>query len=71
MNLERIKLERQIAGYTQKEMAQKLGVTEQGYQYYEYGKRKMNTEIISKIADVFDCSVDYLLGRTEKREVNK
>ena len=28
-------------------------------------------EAISKIADYLDCSVDYLLGRTDKPEVNK
>lgn len=28
-------------------------------------------EAITKIADYLDCSVDYLLGRTDKPEVNK
>lgn len=32
---------------------------------YETGKREPNTEILSKIADFFDVSVDYLLGRNE------
>lgn len=29
------------------------------------------TETLAKIADYLDCSVDYLLGRTDKPEVNK
>lgn len=30
-----------------------------------------SAEILEKIADYLDCSVDYLLGRTEKPEINK
>jgi len=30
-----------------------------------------SAEVLEKIADYLDCSVDYLLGRTDKPEVNK
>ena len=30
-----------------------------------------SAEVLEKIADYFDCSVDYLLGRTDNPEINK
>ncbi len=40
---------------------------------YDVEKRnaKPSIEIVEAIADYFDCSVDYLLGRTDKPEVNR
>ncbi len=40
---------------------------------YDIEKRnaKPSVEIVETIADYFDCSVDYLLGRTDNPEVNK
>jgi len=39
--------------------------------YYRSGKRDPSSENLVKLADYFDVSVDYLLGRTEKMEVNR
>ena len=50
-------------GMTQKQMAEYLGMVEQAYQMYEYGKREPNHETTIKLADFFERSVDYLLGR--------
>lgn len=40
---------------------------------YDMEKRDYtpSSEILEKIADYLDCSVDYLLGRTDKPEVNR
>ena len=40
---------------------------------YDMEKRNYtpSSEILEKIADYFDCSVDYLLGRTDNPEVNR
>ena len=38
---------------------------------WKRGKSKPGAEALIKIADYLDCSVDYLLGRTDKPEVNK
>lgn len=67
----KIKNERINIQLTQKELADKIGMHEANYRRYELGTRTPTVEILSKIADVFDCSVDYLLGRTDKREVNR
>ena len=50
-------------GLTQKEVAKKLNVTSQCYQGYESGYRQPTPEMLCKLADVFEVSVDCLLGR--------
>lgn len=52
-------------GYTQDEVARKIGISYQSYQAYELGKTIPKTKYLSKLADVFDVSTDYLLGRKE------
>lgn len=59
------------AKVTQKEMAIYLGISERAYQHYEAGTRTPKIDIATKIADFLNISVDYLLGRTDKQEVNK
>jgi len=46
-------------------MAEFLGITEQAYQKYEYAMREPNHKTTIELADYFDVSVDYLLGRTD------
>lgn len=49
----------------QKDVAEKLGVTPQAYQVYEKNVTP-SAEVIVKIADAFNVSTDYLLGRIDK-----
>lgn len=58
-------------GLTQKELAERVDTSPQNIDLYESGKRKINVEILGKIADVFNVSVDYLLGRTEIATMNE
>ena len=62
---DRLKEIRNAKGVTQKAMAEHLGITEQAYQKYEYAMREPNHEITVKLADFFDVSTDYLLGRSD------
>ena len=62
---DRLKELRNAKGVTQKSMAEFLGVTETSYQYYEYGKREPNHETTIKLADFFDVSLDYIVGRSD------
>lgn len=48
---------------TQGEVAKVLGVTRPAYTAYETGKRNPDYETLQKIADYFEVSIDYLLGR--------
>lgn len=50
---------------TMKHLGEILGVSESAVSQYENGKRQPDQEMLAKIADYFDVSVDYLLGRTD------
>lgn len=62
---------RTIKNITQKELAEAIGASERGIQNYELGARKPNYDALISLADYFGVSVDYLLGRTDKPEINK
>jgi transcriptional regulator with XRE-family HTH domain len=49
-------------GITQRELAEKIGVTEVTISRYLSGERNPRIEIVSKIANFFNVTVDYLLG---------
>ena len=55
------------AGYTQQQLASRLGVTKSVVSYYELQARYPSPEVLVKIAAVFHVSTDYLLG-LEKKE---
>ncbi len=52
---------------SQKELAEKLNISQRTLSHYETGKRDIPTEMLIKVADYFNVSVDYLLERTDKR----
>lgn len=56
---------------TQQEIADKLGITRQAYGYYENenSKREPDIETIQKLAEIFDVSTDYLLGRSDSKNL--
>lgn len=58
-------------GYLQKEIADGIGIPLRTYQRYEYGEREPNASVIVSLADFFEVSTDYLLGRTDNTEVNQ
>lgn len=57
-----LKRYREQAGFTRKEMAQRLGVSVQGYSYWETKDREPNYETLVKIAQILNVSTDNLLG---------
>ncbi len=52
---------------TQVQLAAAIGVVEQYYQKLEYGENLPGIENAWKLADHFDVSIDYLVGRTDER----
>ena len=52
-------------------LASMLGVAQNTYSQYENGVISISPEALVKLADYFDVSVDYLLGRTKVKEMNK
>ena len=65
MQDERIRNLREDADMTQQQMADILFINRRTYSSYELGIRGIPTEILIKIADYFDTSIDYLVGRTD------
>lgn len=63
--MNRLKSLRNEHGMSQAEFARKIGVAQNTVSNWENGNRLIDTETIARIADLFDTSVDYLLGRTD------
>lgn len=63
---ERLKLKRKQLGLTQQNVADKLGVNQSTYAYYETAKNEPDLEMLGKIADIFKTTIDYLAGRSEE-----
>lgn len=57
-------------GYNQDEIAKKLNVTQQCYANYENGSRLPDIEKLIKLADIYNTSLDLLVGRYKKTEEN-
>ncbi|ENK0839260.1 helix-turn-helix transcriptional regulator [Clostridium botulinum] len=64
---DRLKYERLRKDLNQTEMAKLLNVSKQTVSNWENGNRIPDTLTLSKLADFFNCSVDYILGRSENR----
>ena len=50
---------------TQTKLAKMLGMSQTGYSKYETGENDIPTDILIKLADYYDVSIDYLLGQTD------
>ncbi|MDE5792752.1 MAG: helix-turn-helix domain-containing protein [Oscillospiraceae bacterium] len=61
---------RKNKGYSQTEIAKHLGITTAAYQNYEAGRREMNYKNIRKLADFYNVTIDYLLAREPKEEID-
>jgi len=67
----RLKQYREENGLSQINVAVACGISERAYQNYEAMKKVPRLEILIKIADYFGVSLDYLVGRTDKRDLNR
>ena len=68
MNTDNLKAARKKSGKTQKEVAEGIGIGQGTYKNYETGAREPNGETLVAIANYFDVSTDYLLGRPDAKE---
>ena len=62
---ERLIEQRKLNKLTQRQVAEFLGIAQPSYIRYENGSSQPTLETLVKLADYFDVSVDYLLGRTD------
>ena len=66
----RLKQLRKARGLTQLAVQMKTGIEQALLSKFENGERVPPTETLVKLADFYEVSVDYLLCRTDKPEVN-
>lgn len=64
----RIRSLREDKDMTQTQVAKYLNCSQRIYSNYERGEVDIPTAILIKLADLHDTSVDYLLGRTNRKE---
>lgn len=60
----RLKDLREDADLTQTQVASLLNISQVAYSYYEIGKRSIPLELLCKLADYYNTSIDYILYRT-------
>lgn len=63
----RIRDLREDSDLTQKDIADYLMCDQSLYSKYERGERPLPLELAAKLADYYRTSIDYLVGRTDKR----
>ena len=67
----RLKKIRSVKDLTQKQVADALGLSTIAIQNYENNRRKPTYDVLIALADFFDVSIDYLVGRTDNPKVNR
>ena len=68
MKFENIRNLRIDNGYTQKQIAEQLGISQNTYSQYEVGVLNYPVDALMILADFYGVSVDYMLGRTNRKE---
>ena len=67
----RIRELREDADLTQAQVGKAINVPQRTYAYYESGQRMIPPQVLCALADFYQVSVDYLLGRTDKKQSNQ
>lgn len=65
-----VEAERARLGLTQTRLAEMLGITLTTYTSYRTGKTSPDVSLILDLCNIFHCSADYIIGRTNVREVS-
>ncbi len=65
---QRLRVIRKENNLTQKQTAEAIGTSEQNYQRYERGSQQPTLPTLIALADLFDVSLDYLVGRSDEPE---
>ena len=64
---ERLRFLREQRNLTQADVAKEIGIATFTYQRYEYGEREPSASLLKTLADFYNVSADYLLGRSDER----
>ena len=66
---ERIRNLREDSDLTQMELGKLLHISQRAYSHYEAGTRDIPIEVLIGLADIYKVNVDYLLHRTDVKEM--
>jgi transcriptional regulator with XRE-family HTH domain len=69
--MNRIKNLREEFGMTQQELADKIDGAKSTIAMYEKGDRKPSLEVLIKLSEIFNCSIDYILCKTDIRNIEE
>jgi transcriptional regulator with XRE-family HTH domain len=64
-NIRNLRIDR---GFTQKQIGEHLGISQNTYSQYEIGVLNYPVDVVIKLAEFYDVSTDYLLGLTEEKK---
>ena len=67
---QRIRDLREDRDLTQAQLGWAINVPQRTYAYYESGQRMVPPHVLCALADFYQVSVDYILGRTDRKEMN-
>lgn len=65
--MNRIKQLREENNWTQLELSKKMNCAMSSIAMYESETRKPSMEVLLKLSEIFDCSIDYLMGKSDIR----
>lgn len=68
---ERIRGLREDADLTQEKVGKAINLPQRTYAYYKSGQRMIPPQILCALADFYGVSVDYILGRTDRKKTNR
>jgi len=68
---DRLKELRSLKNISQIAISKEIGISDTHYQNLEYGKKEPTMSKLVSLADFFDVSIDYLVGRTDNPEINR
>lgn len=71
MKFQRIQDLRVDSDLTQKEMSEILHISQRSYSHYETDSRNIPIEMLIRIANYYQISLDYLVGRTDHKDLIK
>ena len=69
--LKRMRDLREDHDYTQKYVAHKLGIDQRAYSTYETGKRNMPVHKLRVLCELYGVSIDYMVARSSKKNVDR
>lgn len=68
MKFQRIQDLRIDSDLSQKKIGEILHISQRSYSHYETGSRNIPIEMLIRLADYYDTTIDYLVGRIDNKE---